>query len=62
VYRIFLALRYLRSRLVNLISVFGVMAGVAVLIVVTSVMDGFQVKVREVLRGNLSDVILMPTT
>jgi len=34
VYRLFLALRYLRSRLVNLISIAGVMAGVAVLIVV----------------------------
>jgi ABC-type lipoprotein release transport system permease subunit len=61
VYRLFLALRYLRSRLVNLISVGGVAAGVAVLLVVTSVMDGFQEKVREVLRGNLSDLIMVPT-
>jgi lipoprotein-releasing system permease protein len=61
-YRLFLALRYLRSRLVNLISVCGVMAGVAVLIVVTSVMDGFQEKVRATLRGTLSDIILTPQT
>jgi ABC-type lipoprotein release transport system permease subunit len=46
---------------VNLISVGGVAAGVAVLLVVTSVMDGFQEKVREVLRGNLSDLIMVPT-
>jgi lipoprotein-releasing system permease protein len=59
-YRTFLSLRYLRSRFVNLISVAGVMVGVAVLIVVTSVMDGFQSKVREVLRGTLSHLLLFP--
>lgn len=59
-YRRFLSVRYLRTRFVNFLSVAGVMTGVAVLIVVTSVMDGFQVKVREVLRGTLSHVILVP--
>jgi lipoprotein-releasing system permease protein len=59
-YRLFLSLRHLRSRLVNLIAVAGVMFGVAVLIVVTSVMDGFQEKVREVLRGTLSHLTLTP--
>ncbi len=59
-YRTFLSLRYLRTRFVNFISVAGVMVGVAVLIVVTSVMDGFQAKVREVLRGTLSHLILTP--
>ncbi len=61
-YRLFLALRYLRSRLVNLISVGGVMAGVAVLIVVVSIMDGFQERVRSTVRGSLSHIILTPTT
>jgi lipoprotein-releasing system permease protein len=61
VFQIFLALRYLRSRRVNLISIGGVAAGVAVLIVVTSVMDGFRVKVLQVLRGNLSDITMTPT-
>jgi lipoprotein-releasing system permease protein len=60
VYRLFLSLRHLRSRLVNFIAVAGVMFGVAVLIVVTSVMDGFQEKVREVLRGTLSHLTLTP--
>ncbi len=60
-YRFFLALRYLRSRLVNLISIGGVMAGVAVLIVVVSIMDGFQERVRTVVRGSLSHLILTPT-
>lgn len=61
-YRSFLALRYVRTRFVNLISIGGVMAGVAVLIVVTSVMDGFQERVRAVLRGNLSHLVLTPVT
>jgi len=60
VYVVFLALRYLRSRLVNFIAVGGVMVGVAVLIVVTGVMDGFRAKVLEVLRGNLSDIVMTP--
>ena len=60
-YRLFLALRYLRSRLVNLISVGGVMAGVAVLIIVVSIMDGFQARVRKHVRGSLSHIILSPT-
>ncbi|MDA1193656.1 MAG: FtsX-like permease family protein [Planctomycetota bacterium] len=61
-YRLFLALRYLRSRLVNLISVGGVMAGVAVLIIVMCIMDGFQARVRKHVRGSLSHIILTPTT
>lgn len=60
-YRLFLALRYLRSRFVNLISVGGVMAGVAVLIIVVSIMDGFQARVRKHVRGSLSHIILSPT-
>ncbi len=59
-YRRFLSVRYLRTRFVNFLSVAGVMMGVAVMIVVTSVMDGFQVKVREVLRGTLSHLIVAP--
>ena len=43
----FLALRYMRSRLVNFIAVGGVMFGVAVLIVVTAVMDGFRAQVQD---------------
>lgn len=61
-YRSFLALRYIRSRFVNLISIGGVTLGVAVLMVVTSVMDGFQERVRSVLRGNLSHLVITPQT
>jgi lipoprotein-releasing system permease protein len=60
VYRRFLSLRYLRTRFVNLLSVAGVAVGVAVMIVVTAVMDGFQAKVKHVLRGTLSHLILTP--
>ena len=59
-YRSFLAFRYVRTRFVNLISMGGVMVGVAVLIVVTGVMDGFQERVRSVLRGNLSHIVVAP--
>ena len=59
-YRRFLSQRYLRSRFVNLISVAAVTAGIAVMIVVTAVMDGFQVKVKEVLRGTLSHLVMTP--
>jgi lipoprotein-releasing system permease protein len=62
VYRSFLAVRYIKSRFVNLISVGGVMVGVAVLIVVTAVMDGFQARVKVVLRGNLSHLRVAPTS
>jgi lipoprotein-releasing system permease protein len=61
VYRLFLALRYLRSRLVNLISIGGVMFGVAVLLVVVAIMDGFQDRVRTSVRGSLSHIIMTPT-
>ena len=59
-YRSFFALRYIRTRFVNLISISGVMLGIAVLMVVTSVMDGFQERVRSVVRGNLSHLIVTP--
>lgn len=36
------------------------MAGVAVLIIVVSIMDGFQERVRRVTRGNLSDITMSP--
>jgi lipoprotein-releasing system permease protein len=45
---------------VNLIAIGGVMAGVAVLIVVTSVMDGFRERVLVSVRGNLSDITMTP--
>ncbi len=60
-YRRFLSVRYLKTRLVNFLSIGGVMMGVAVMIVVTSVADGFQAEVRSVVRGTLSHLIFEPT-
>lgn len=57
-YRLAVAVRLLRARKINLISIFGVMLGVGSIIVVMSVMDGFQVELREMIRGTLSDVIV----
>ncbi len=57
-YRVRVALRLLRTRKINLISVIGIMLGVASIIVVMSVMDGFQQDLRSMLRGTLSDLIV----
>ncbi|MFQ5844452.1 MAG: FtsX-like permease family protein [Planctomycetota bacterium] len=57
-YRFAVALRLLRARRINIISILGVMVGVASIIVVLSVMDGFQKELRRVIRGTLSDVLV----
>src|SRR6187401_2289811 len=55
-FELFLALRYLRPKrtfvsVITLISVFGVMLGVAVLIIVISVMSGFDKQMRDTILG-----------
>src|SRR5688572_5962735 len=55
-FEIFLALRYLRPKrtfvsVITLISVIGVLLGVAVLIIVISVMSGFDRQLREKILG-----------
>ena len=55
-FELFLALRYLRPKrtfvsVITLISVIGVMLGVAVLIIVISVMTGFDQQLREKIFG-----------
>jgi lipoprotein-releasing system permease protein len=59
-YRFTLSLKYLISRRLNVICVLGVALGVMLLILVLSVMDGFQNQLKETLRGSLSDIILTP--
>src|SRR5438552_16683909 len=55
-FELFLALRYLRPKrtfvsVITLISVIGVMLGVAVLIIVISVMSGFDRQLRDKILG-----------
>jgi lipoprotein-releasing system permease protein len=53
-----LCLRYLRSRYIALASIISVTLGVATMIVVNSVMSGFQSEMYKRLHGILSDVVV----
>ncbi len=57
-YQVLLSKRYLRSRKVNLVAIVAVMLGVAALIIVTSVMDGFARDIQDRLRGIMSHVVI----
>ena len=57
-YRWLLCWRYLRTRYIALASVVSVMLGVATLIIVNSVMDGFTSEMQQKMHGILSDVIV----
>ena len=57
-YRWLLCWRYLRTRYIALASVVSVTLGVATLIIVNSVMDGFTEEMQEKMHGILSDVIV----
>ena len=57
-YRWIVAIRLLRARWINLISILGVTVGVASIIVVLAVMDGFQHDLRNLIRGPLPDVLV----
>jgi lipoprotein-releasing system permease protein len=57
-YRWLLCSRYLRTRYIALASVISVTLGVATLIVVNSVMEGFAVEMRSRMHGILSDIII----
>ena len=57
-YKLFVALRYLRRNWLNLVGVLAVAIGVAVLICVLSVMKGFDEEFRARIRATLSDLIV----
>ena len=60
-YRFFLSLRILRHHwLMTLIGSFFVGASLLILVVVMSVMDGFQAKLKETLAGSSADLQLTP--
>jgi len=54
----FVSLRYLSKRVISLLSVVGIGAGVTVLILVNSVMTGFQTDFKEQVRGSLSHLLV----
>lgn len=54
----FVSLRYLRKRVISLLSVFGIGVGVWVLILVNSVMTGFQTEFKQQVRGSLSHLLV----
>ncbi len=59
-FRLFLSLRYLRRRRTNLIGVLGVGVAVWALITILSIMTGFLEQARAMMRGSLSDVLVLP--
>lgn len=54
----FVSLRFLRKRVMSLLAVVGITLGVLVLILVNSVMTGFQTDFREQMRGSLSHLLV----
>lgn len=57
-YQLLLCWRYLRTRWIALASIVSVTLGVATLIVVNSVMDGFTKEMHDRIHGILSDIVV----
>jgi len=57
-YKLFISLRYLRSRKITIFAIAGVAVGVMTLIIVMSVMNGFDQELRGRIRGTLSHIII----
>ncbi len=55
-YKRFMTLRYLRSRPISYVATFVLALGVAVLLIVTAVMGGFQREFHKKIRGTASDI------
>ncbi|MCI0331770.1 MAG: ABC transporter permease [Planctomycetes bacterium] len=56
-YKLLLCWRYLRTRYIALASIISVMLGVATMIVVNAVMEGFTNEMQERIHGILSDIV-----
>ena len=56
-YKLLLCWRYLRTRYIALASIISVMLGVATMIVVNAVMEGFTHEMQERIHGILSDLV-----
>ena len=57
-YKLLLCRRYLRTRMIALASIVSVMLGVATMVVVNAVMDGFSGEMKDRIHGMLADVQL----
>jgi ABC-type lipoprotein release transport system permease subunit len=62
VYKYFIAIRYLRSRFITWLGIAGVTIGVMALVIVTSVMGGFQQELHERIRGTMGHINIEPQT
>lgn len=58
-YNLFISLRYLRKRKISFFAVAGIAIGVMTLIVVLSVMNGFDQELRSRIRGTLAHIIIL---
>ena len=58
-YILFVSLRYLRSRKISFFAIAGVAVGVMTLIVVMSVMNGFDHELRSRIRGTLAHIVIL---
>jgi lipoprotein-releasing system permease protein len=56
-YKLLLCWRYLRTRWIALASIISVMLGVATMIVVNSVMEGFTSEMQNRIHGIISDLV-----
>ena len=56
-YKLLLCWRYLRTRYIALASIISVMLGVATMIVVNAVMEGFTHEMQDRIHGILSDLV-----
>jgi len=58
-YKLLLATKYLKTRVIAFVSIISVTLGVATMIVVNSVMAGFSTEMQDRLRGLLADVAII---
>jgi ABC-type lipoprotein release transport system permease subunit len=58
VYKYFIAFRYLRSRFITWLAIAGVTIGVMALVIVTSVMGGFESELHERIRGTMGHITI----
>ena len=59
-YAFFLAGRYMLSRAVSYLAMLAIMLAVGALIVVVSVMNGFLDETRNLVRGTMADIVVLP--